>query len=559
MSRKLVIIGGVAAGSRGAARAKRVAPDTDVTLLTREPHISYSACSFPYYIGRHVDRVESLILHSPEEFESSRGVKVLARHEATHINRAKREVSVKNLATGNESRLPYDALLIATGASPRPLAIKGAELGRVFTLRSPGDARAIRETIERSDVRRATVIGGGLIGVEVAENLMTHALDDVALIHSHPAIQNDMLDTDMALLIERELRALGVRLYLGDKARRIESRDGRHAGVVITERDRLDTDAIIAAIGVEPNILLAKEAGLTIGAAGAIAVNERMQTSDPAIFAAGDCVESFQLISRRMVRAPFGSVANRQGRVAGTNLAGGGEQFPGIVGAALTHVGRLTAGRTGLTEREARDAGFDFASLIIHASPRAGWAADGDEKLWLKAVVDKPSRRLLGLQVIGAEGADKRLDVATQLLHAGAGIDALVQVEAAYHPLLSQAVDPLNTLGQALEKILDSGVDPVSAEALAARLKNEPENLVLLDMRAPREKARMGSLPGARHIPLNELARRAAGELPREKSIITLDTSGRQALNAALLLRGLGFSGAAPLNGGVTFWRGDLV
>ncbi|MDQ3944731.1 MAG: FAD-dependent oxidoreductase [Actinomycetota bacterium] len=442
MSReRLVVIGGDAAGMSAAseARRRRDPADLGIVAFERGRYTSYSACGIPYWVGEVVPDPAALIVRSPDEHRR-RGIDVHIRHQVTAIDPEAQTVTVRDLESGAERREPYDQLMVATGAVPVRPDLPGADASGIFGVQVMEDGVALRRLLASPGApRRAVVIGGGYIGLEMAEAMVQRGLD-VALVDQAPQPMNT-LDPDMGVLVAEGLRGIGVDLHLGAGVEGYETAGGRVCGVV-TSRVTLPADVVVLGLGVRPDIALAEAAGIPAGPSGGIAVDQRMQTRTPGVWAAGDCVEVHHRVSRQPVTIALGTHANKQGRVAGVNLGGGYATFPGVVGTAVTKVCGLEVARTGLRETEAEAAGFAFESVVVESTTRAGYFP-GAATITTKLVAERRSGRLLGAQIVGAEGAAKRIDVLACALWNEMAVDEIAHLDLGYAPPFSPVWDPV--------------------------------------------------------------------------------------------------------------------
>lgn len=454
MSRnRLVIIGGDAAGMSAAAKVRREDPDREIVVFERSPHTSYSACGMPYYIGGVVKKVEHLIARSPEKFREKYRIDVRTRQEVVEIDPAGARVRVKELDSGSESQTAYDQLLIATGATPFCPQVPGAGAGGIFGLSTLQSGIRVRQAVEQGQPRRVVVVGGGYIGLEMAEAFVRLGLE-VSLVDRGTQVMGT-LDPDMGKLVSDALREIGVTLYLGESLTGFET-TAEQVKAVVTEQRTLPAELVILGLGTRPLSGLAKAAGITLGAGGAIPVNPRQQTTMENVWAAGDCAESFHLVARRPVHIALGTIANKQGTVAGTNLAGGYATFPGVVGTAVSKICKYEVARTGLQEKEIRQLGLEAVSATTTSKTRAGYYP-GAGPITVKLWGERGSGRLLGGQIVGIEGAAKRIDVLATSLHAGLTVEEIVYLDLSYAPPFSPVWDPVQTAARQLLKELRPG------------------------------------------------------------------------------------------------------
>lgn len=442
---RIVVIGGVAAGLKAAAKVRRLDAEAQITVLERGELVSYGACGLPYFIGGEVEQVRQLMsspsgtLRTPEFFKKAKNLDVLTRMEAVAIEREAKIVHALNLETGAKQQFAYDKLVLATGASPLKPAWPGVEKENIFHVWRPQDAAAIRRGLETQKYEKAVVIGAGLIGLEIAEALRMWDVD-VTVVEMKNQLFPALLDEDMAQELELSLAAKGLQ-FLKEEA--VEAFGGdAQVREVKTDKRTLTADLVILALGARPNVELARQAGLEIGTSGAIAVNEYLQTSDKAIFAGGDCAENTHRVSGEKVFLPMGSTANKHGRVIGENLCGAGVKFGGVLGTAVVKLFELQVGRTGLNERQGAAAGFECVSVTVAGYDRPHYMKAA-RKVTLKLTADAASRQLLGMQAWGEGEVVKRVDVAAMALSLGATVDKLFDADLAYSPPFNSPIDVL--------------------------------------------------------------------------------------------------------------------
>jgi NADPH-dependent 2,4-dienoyl-CoA reductase/sulfur reductase-like enzyme len=435
---RLVILGGVAAGTKAASRARRLDPEMEITVYQEEPEPSISECGLPYLLSGVVEERDDLVARTPEKF-AEKGIEVLVRHRVEWIDVTGKKLSVLDLNTGETFDDTYDRLVIATGARAVLPPVPGAELEGVFKLRFLTDSDEIARYIQERSPSRATIVGGGYIGLEVAENLCRLGLE-VSLIEGEDRVAL-AYGPEVSEYVEAELEANGVRVYTGEKVDEFTG-EGRVTGVKFGDRE-LQTDLVIVGVGIKPNVELATEAGVEKGTTGAILVDRHMKTNVPNVWAAGDCVETTNLVSGRPVWVPLGDTANQMGRVAGTNAATGEEtlEFPGILGTGIFKVFDLGVGKTGLSEKEAEDTGFDVVSAGLEANDRAAYYP-GAGKVFLKLIADRATGRLLGAESAGS-GADKLTDICAAALWGRLSYPDLVNIDLAYSPPYGPALSPV--------------------------------------------------------------------------------------------------------------------
>lgn len=441
MTERLVVIGGDAAGMSAASQArKRQGRDKlEIVAFERGNYTSYSACGIPYFLGGVVEELDELIVRPPEVFRSKYDIDVRIRHEVTAIDLDAREVHVRDLEKGSDVVEGFDQLLIATGAKPVRPAIEGSDAGGIFGVQILDDAVAIESFIEERKPTRAVIVGGGYIGLEMAEAFVNRGLGVTLVEREEQPLS--ALDPDMGKLVTEALEGLDITVRTGEAVTSFDSKDGWVCGVV-TEQQRIDADIVVLGLGARPNTELAESSGVPLGESGGIKVDRRMQTEIDGIWAAGDCAEKFHLVSRKGVSIALGTHANKEGRVAGINLSGGYETFPGVVGTATTKVCGIEIARTGLKEAEAAEAGFEFVTATVDSTTRAGYFP-GAMDIKTKLIVERLSGRLLGAQILGEEGAAKRIDVLATALWNRMTVDDMLNMDLSYAPPFAPVWDPV--------------------------------------------------------------------------------------------------------------------
>ena len=551
---KVLIIGGVAAGPKTAAKIVRMKPGAEVTILERGSFLSYAGCGLPYYVSGEVKEQKDLMstpagaVRDAAFFQYVKNIKVQSGTEALEIDRAGKRVHVKILATGEEAWLPYDNLVIATGASPILPPIPGVDKKNVLTLHSVPSAEKLKELLA-DGAKDAVIVGGGLIGVETAEALVSQGCH-VTMVEMLPQILN-MLDWEMARFVEQHMASKGVRVLTNTKTLALESgKDDRVVAQVRTDKGLIPADIVILSVGVRANAGLAKNASLEIGVTGAIKVDDHMCTSDPAIYAVGDCVECVDRLTGRPAFIPLGSTANKQGRVAAINMCGGDETFPGVLGSAVCKVFDFCVARTGLTEKAARELGYDIVTASAPGPDKPHYMPQA-QSLLMKIVADRKSGKVLGLQSVGPGDGSKRVDVAATAITAGMTLDDVANLDLAYAPPYAPAMDNLITAANVARNKRDGCMAGISAEEAHRKLESG-ENFVFLDVRSPQEHAQV-RLPKSTLMPLGALRKRI-GELPRDKEIVAFCQASLRGYEAALILKAAGFADVKVLDGGVAMW-----
>ena len=552
MSLKVVIIGGVAAGPKAAAKIMRLNPQAEVTVLEKGKFLSYAGCGLPYYVSGAVKEQKDLmstpigVVRDAAFFQKVKNVKGLNETEALEIDRTGKRVRARRNGESADFWLDYDKLVIATGAKPVVPPIPNVNLDNILTLHGVHDAERIKAQLAQANAKDVVMIGGGLIGVETAESLVQCGCR-VTLVEMLPQILR-VLDWEMARLVENHMEARGVKVLTNTQVTAFEGED-RVSGVV-TSQGRLPADMVILGIGVRPNVDLARAAGLEIGPTGAIRVDDTLRTSDPDIYAAGDCVESRDIVTGKPCFIPLGSTANKQGRVAAINICGGNDRFPGVLGSTVCKVFDFCVARTGMTEAAARQAGQDVTTVIVPDADRAHYMP-GAKLLILKLIVDTVSRKLLGAQAVGPGNGDKRMDVAAMAITAGMTVDQLSKVDLCYAPPYSPAIDNLLTAANVARNKLDGQMMGITSIEVKQRL-DAKDDFVFLDVRSPAEH-QQERLPNSTLIPLGALRSRLA-ELPKDKEIVTFCKVSLRGYEAAKILQSAGFPKVRVMDGGVVTW-----
>ncbi|QTX32821.1 FAD-dependent oxidoreductase [Aminithiophilus ramosus] len=562
MGKKVVVIGGVACGGKAAARLRRLDPEAEILVLEKGPYLSYAGCGLPYYVGGVVEEYRDLmctpagVVRDANFFRKVKKVDVLTRHMATSIDRQTRTVTALDLETQQEKTFPYDNLVIATGSSPIRPPLPGIDLDKVFTLWTLDDALAMRAAVDGGSVKRAVIVGGGLIGIEVVEALVSRGIAvDVVDLLDRPL--PNMIDEEFGSRLVKIMAQKGVTFYGGEKVLEIAG-EGSRIKAVRTDRRELPADMVLLAVGVRANTQLAVDAGLEIGPSKGIVVDEAMRTSDPAIFAGGDCVEVRHHLTGEKVRQPMGSSANREGRVIADNIAGRSSTFGGVLGTAIMRFFDYTVGRTGLNEDAARAKGFDPVTMTVtaadipHFMPGAAWMV-------IKLVADRKTGRLLGGQFFGPGVVDKRLDALVSAITGGQTVDDLADTDLAYAPPYATALDPLTQAANALRNKMEGLMESYSPGEFVRRAQSG-EPYLLLDVRMASEIGVQGKLPfeSQVNIPLGALWERA-GELPRDREIIAFCKISLRGWDAVSILQGHGFERISVLEGGVIGWPYELT
>ena len=533
---KILIIGGVAGGASAAARLRRLNEHAEIIILEKGGFISFANCGLPYFIGNVITDKNMLTLQTPESFRARFNIDVRIFNEAIRIDSEKKSVLIRNLQTNTDYEEDYDVLILSPGAEPVRPAIEGIDSENVFTLRNIPDTFKIKDYIHTHSPKTAVVVGGGYIGAEMAENLK-HAGLDVSIVElsSHLIAP---LDADMACDVHQYITAAGIRLFLNNGVTAIKD------GKVILQHGEIDADMVIMSVGVRPETSLAKAAGLQTNARGSIIVNSHMQTSDSAIYAVGDAVEVTDFVSKNPAFLPLAGPANKQGRVAADHICGFDSEYTGTQGSAILKLFDMTVAATGLNERAAKAAGIDYDKTYIYSADHASYYP-GAKNMSVKALWDKKTHRILGAQMIGFDGVDKRIDVIAAAIRFGAKITDLTTLELCYAPPFGSAKDPVNMLGFTAENIISGKLKQFFWEDVDKLPRDG--SVTLLDVRTPFERAG-GHIDGFIHIPLDVL-REHLDKLPKDKPVYVHCFSGMRSYIACRLLMGNGYD-AYNLAGG---------
>ena len=542
---KVVIVGGVAGGATAAARIRRLDEQAEIVVFERSGFISYANCGLPYYIGGVIEDPEELTLQTPESFFSRFRVSMRVRHEVTAIHPDKKAVSVTDLETGEVFEESYDKLILSPGAKPTQPRLPGVGLNKLFTLRTVEDTFRIKAYISENHPKSAVLAGGGFISLELAENLRELGME-VTIVQRPKQLLNPF-DPDMAAFIHSEMRRHGVKLALGHTVEGFEEKDGG-VDVLLKDEAPLHADMVVLAIGVSPDTQLAQDAGLELGVKGSIVVNDRMETSVPDIYAVGDAVQVKHFVTGQDVLLSLAGPANKQGRIAADNICGGDSHYTGSQGSSVIKVFDMTAATTGVNETNAKKAGLDVDTVILSPMSHAGYYPGG-KVMTMKVVFEKETYRLLGAQIVGYEGVDKRIDVLATAIRAGLKATALKDLDLAYAPPYSSAKDPVNMAGFMIENIAKG----VLKQWHLADVDTLPRDgsVTLLDTRTVGEFDG-GHIDGFLNIPVDELRERL-GKLDKSKPVYVICQSGLRSYIACRILAGNGFE-CYNFSGGFRFY-----
>lgn len=550
----IVIIGGTACGPKAAARARRCDPKAQITIVEQGENLSTATCGLPYYISGVIESENTLIARQRDFFRDVMDMTVLTNTKALAIDREAHEVEILNLETKRRSTIKYGKLVMATGSIPAVPDLEGRHLEGIFTLTGIKDANAIRSFVSHLETKEITIVGAGLIGMEMAEAFVSQGLN-VTVLEALDWALPSLLDFDVAAHVEKHLRNKGVKPLFGQRVTGFEGDKNGRVRKVITKDSELEARLVLLALGTRPNVSLAQDAGLTIGSTGGIAVSQCLQTSDPDIYAGGDCVENINRITGEKMLAPLGSTANKHCRVIGTNVTGGSETFPGVLGTSIAKVFDYNVARVGLNELQARKAGYDIVTSLVPSYEHATYYPKGKEIL-VKLIAEKSNGRLLGGQVVGPGDTAKRIDVLATALTFGATVDDLANLDLAYAPPYNSAMDPLHNAANIIRNKQSGYARTMTPMEVKDKLE-KGDDFILLDVRSPDEwdtcrfEARQ-----ARLLPLRELRKRL-GELSKDKEIVNLCRTGVRAYQAQRILDGAGFRNATFMDGSLDAWPYD--
>lgn len=548
---KVLIVGGVAGGASAAARLRRLNESAEIIIFERGDFIAYANCGMPYHIGKVITQRSKLLIHTVEEMKNRFHIDVRIRNEVLNIDRDNKVITVLDHNTGQTYAESYDILILATGATPIRPRIPGINSEKIFTLRHLTDMDSIIQALDKKREGNAVIVGGGFIGIEMAENLH-HRGYKISLVEMADQVMTN-IDRDMAAFVHNHLRQKGVNLILRDGVKEFEDH-GAEINVILQSGRRISADIVILAIGVRPETKLAQQAGLELGANGTIKVNSFFQTSDPSIYAVGDAIQTTDLITDKPTWLPLAGPANYQGRLAADNIAGREVSYSGVLGTAIAKVFDLTVASTGKNEKELQKEGIKYLVSYTHSNSHANYYP-GATPLSIKLLFSSEGQ-ILGAQIVGQEGVDKRIDVLATALKFKAKVQDLCALELAYAPPYSSAKDPVNIAGYVATNILNGDMEIIHWHQLG---DIDPDKTIFLDVREPSE-LKQGFIPNSLNIPLGQLRQRL-GELDRKKEIIVYCQIGLRGYLAARILKQKGFK-VKNLSGGFKTWQAisqDLI
>ncbi len=556
--KRIIVIGGSAAGPKAAAKARRMDEDAEIVIIQKSPDLSMASCGYPYYVGGFFDDRNLLIctptgvVRDPKFYLNAKGIVARTETEAVGIDRKAKTVSIKDLKTGKSESLSYDKLILATGAVPKIPPIPGAGLDGITTLQSMQDADYLRRVRDEQTIKKAVIIGGGLIGIETCEALQLAGIE-ITVIEMLPQLLT-FLDWELAKLVENHVRSKNANVITDNGIAEFLGENGKLVGVKLQNGIELPCELAVVAIGVSPNAKLAKEAGLEIGVTGGVVVNEYMQTSDPDIYAAGDCVESLNLITGKKVHAPYGDLANLEGRVAGENAAGGNRAtFPGTIQTGICKVFDFAAGSTGLSEKAAQAAGFTDIETVINASPDKPGFMTG-LLLVTKLIVERKSGKILGAQCVGPGDVSKQLATWAMAIKGKLTVEDMINADLPYAPPFSLAIDHSIATAHIMQNKLKGRMKGISCSEVKKKLDGGATPF-FLDARGPDEYEQMRIGAGERLIPIGALRNRL-NELPEDKNaeIICYCKISLRGYEAARVLEGRGWTNVKVMEGGIMAW-----
>jgi len=556
--KRIIVIGGSAAGPKAAAKARRIDNDAEVIILQKEADLSMASCGYPYYVGGYFNDRNALlctptgIVRNPMFYLNAKDIDARVNTEVTAIDREKHTVSFRNIISGETGTLTYDKLVMATGAVPRIPPVPGADLEGITTLQSMKDADFLRKVRDEGKIKKAVVIGGGLIGIETCEALQLAGIE-ITVIELLPQLLT-FLDWELAKLVENHVRSKGANVITENGIAAFLGEDGKLTAVKLQNGTELPCELAVVAIGVRPNVKLAQQAGIKIGETGGIEVNEYMQTSDPDIYACGDCVETLNVITGKKVHAPYGDLANLQGRVAGENAASTNcVTFPGTIQTGICKVFDYAAGSTGLSEAAAKRLGYSDIIMVINASPDKPGFMDG-KLLVTKMVADKKTGRVLGAQCIGPGNVSKQIAQWAMAIQGKMTVEDLVNADLPYAPPFSLAIDHFIATAHIMQNKMKGRMKGISCREVYDKIRSG-EKPFLLDTRGPEEFEEMRLGIGETLIPLGALRKRLK-ELPEDKNreIICFCKISLRGYEAALAIEGNGWKNVKVMEGGIMAW-----
>ncbi len=551
MGKKIVVIGGVAGGAGAATKARRVDETAEIIMFERSSYVSFANCGLPYHIGGQIEERNKLFLVNPDRFKKWYNIDARINHEVLKIDRENKKVEVLNHNNGEKFWESYDKLIVATGGSSIKPQIPGIELGHIHNLWTVSDMDSIIEVVKDSDIKKAAVVGAGFVGLEMVEAFVDRGFE-VTLIEKENQVL-PAIDPEMTKRIDLELKSKNVKVLLGQGVSKFEGEGGKVKRIILEDGSSIDAELVVVAIGVKPNVELLKDAGIEIGEKGGVVVNERMQTSDPDIYAAGDIVEIPHLVTGKKVRIPLAGPANKQGRVAGANAAGGDLTFKGSLGSFIVKIFDIAAAKTGLSEKEAAREGIDyFVSYSVNWSHSSYYP--GAEWVMIKLILEKETGVILGAQVVGPKGVDKRIDVLATAVYAKLTAFDLEDLDLSYAPPFSAAKDPVNLAGMVAANILRGEVEAINVNEFNEMLE-KGEEIQIVDCRSMSDIDEMGFIENAEIMPIDEV-REFFDDLDKDVPTVVYCGIGYRSYMAYKILKHHGFK-VKNLSGGYSIWSGE--
>ncbi|MDN5317637.1 MAG: hypothetical protein PWR08_1762, partial [Thermoanaerobacterium sp.] len=543
---KIIIVGGVAGGASAAARLRRLNEDAEIILFEKGEYISYANCGLPYYIGEVIKEREKLVVQTPEGMSKRFNIDIRTSSEVTKINPDEKTVAVHDIKNDRTYTESYDKLILSPGAEPIKPPMPGIDSKNIFTLRNIPDTFKIKDYVDYNKPKKAVVVGGGFIGLEVAENLKEVGLD-VTVVELADHVMAP-LDYEMASIVHQHFKDKGIKLILKDGVKEFQHKDNSTT-VVLNSGKTIDTDMVVLGIGVRPDIKLAKDAGLAIGARGGIKVNEYLQTSNPDIYAVGDAIEVKDYINGSNTLIPLAGPANKQGRIAADNICGRNSKYDGTQGTSVAKIFDLTVAATGNNETILKRAGIDYEKVIIHPNSHASYYPDA-LPMTIKLIFKKDDGKILGAQIVGFDGVDKRIDVIATAIRANMTVYDLEELELSYAPPYSSAKDPVNMAGFAASNILRGDISVFHWDEIE---KIDMSKSVILDVRTDMEY-QLGNIKGSINIPVDEL-RENLDKIPKDKDIYVYCQVGLRGYIACRILMQNGFKSVKNLSGGYKIYE----
>ena len=553
MNKKIVIVGGVAGGAGAATKARRVDETAEIIMFERSGYVSFANCGLPYHIGGQIPERDNLFLVSPDRFRKWYNIDARINHEVIKIDRANRKVQVKNHTTEETFWETYDKLIIATGGSSVKPPIAGIDLENIHNLWTVVDMDNILQVLSSSVIKKVTVIGAGFVGLEMVEAFVNRGLE-VTLIEKDKQVL-PAIDHEMTKKLQTKLEDENVKIILGQGVASFEGKDGKVAKIILDSGTSVEADLVVVSVGVKPNLHLLEDAGIKTGSTGGVVVNDYMQTNDPHIYAAGDIVESTHLVTGKKIRVPLAGPANKQGRVAGANAAGGKLKlkFKGVLGTFIVKIFDMAAAKTGLSEKEIAKEKIDYFISYSATKSHSGYYP-GAEWMIIKLLVEKGTGRLLGAQIVGAKGVDKRIDILATAIYANLTVEDLENLDLAYAPPFSLAKDPVIIAGMVAANLMRGEVETINLNEFNDLLE-KGEEIQLIDCRSISDIDQMGRIPDTDVMPVDEI-REWFGDLDKDVPIVIYCGIGYRSYLAYKILKHHGFN-VKSFSGGYSVWSGQ--